>query len=89
MCHVLFVPGDKQFVCPPGTYVYQGGGQTSSVWRGTNNLCVSVGGQTQYVGDKHLCYAGKYLFSAVGSLSSSVVSVLVTMHHCGTELALL
>ena len=23
MCHVLFVPGDKQFVCPPGTYIYK------------------------------------------------------------------
>ena len=47
------------------------------------------GGRTQYMGDKRLCYVGKCFSSAVGSLSSSVVSVLVTVHHCGTGLALL
>ena len=73
--HKMFVPGDKQHVC------CEGGDEQL--------MCDCGGGRTQYMGDKRLCYVGKCFSSAVGSLSSSVVSVLVTVHHCGTGLALL
>ena len=47
MCPLLFVPGDKQFVCPPGDkhFLHTGGG-------GGTNIFAFRGGQTFFVGGR-------------------------------------
>ena len=53
VCPVLFVPGDKQFVCPPGDkhffHTGEGGDKHFSHTGGDKHFHIEGGGQTFYV----------------------------------------
>ena len=54
----MFVPRDKHHTHVEGDeqqYMCMRGGQTSSVWRGTNSLCVRWGTNSQFIGRRTKC----------------------------------